>query len=63
MLKNLLAFYEITKEGGKVVIHTRNWDKVLKEGQSYQALPMRKYESNKYIPVYNWNISEFNESS
>jgi len=63
MLKNLSSFYEITKESGKVIIHTRNWDKLLKENQRYKSLPVREYKGKKYIPVYIWNFSDFDERS
>ncbi len=61
MLKNLSSFHKIVKDGGKVVIHTRNWEKILKENQRFQSLPIREYNNKKYIPLYIWNLSGFDK--
>ena len=63
MLENLSSFYKVTRYGGKVVIHTRNWEKRLKENKRYETLPIREYNDKKYLPVYIWNLSDFNKIS
>jgi ubiquinone/menaquinone biosynthesis C-methylase UbiE len=63
MLENLSSFYKITKNGGKVVIHTRNWEKRLRENKRYETLPLREYNNKKYLPVYIWDLSDFNKKS
>ena len=63
MLKNLSSFYQVLKIGGKLVVHSRNWEKVLDKRQRYDTLPVREYNNKKYIPVYSWNLNGFNQKS
>ncbi|MFW6377705.1 MAG: class I SAM-dependent methyltransferase [bacterium] len=63
MINNLSSFYNVIKDDGKVVIHTRNWEKILKDNKRYQSLPVREYNNRKYIPMYIWNLSGFNQKS
>jgi SAM-dependent methyltransferase len=63
MLKNLSSFYQVLKDGGKVVVHSRNWEKVSNNMKKYKTLPVREYNNKRYIPVYCWNLNGFNQKS
>jgi len=63
MMRNLSSFYQVLNYGGKLVVHSRNWEKVLDKMKKYQTLPVREYDNKKYIPVYNWKLTDFDQKS
>jgi glycine/sarcosine N-methyltransferase len=63
MLESLSSLYKVTRTGGKVVIDTRNWDKVIKDNVRFTTSDIKQYEGRKYIFTYIWNISDFDSSS
>ena len=63
MLKNIRSLYKVIKNGGKLVIDTRNWDKVIKENVRFVTSEVKEYVDKKYIFTYIWNLSGFDERS
>lgn len=63
MINNLISLNRVMKSGGKLIIHTRNWDKMCKNYQRVITYGVREYEGKKYIPVYLWNLNRFDERS
>lgn len=63
MLNNIRSLYRVTKNGGKIVIDTRNWDKVIKENIRFNTSDVKKYSDKKYVFTYVWNINGFDERS
>jgi len=61
MLKNIMSLYKVTKKGGKIVIDTRNWDKVLNDRIRFNTSDVKSYEGKKYIFTYIWNLNNFDE--
>lgn len=60
MIGNLSSIYKVLKAGGKLVIDTRNWDKLIKHNDRFQTYGIKEYDGKKYIPVYVWNLNSFN---
>ncbi|QEK13006.1 class I SAM-dependent methyltransferase [Crassaminicella thermophila] len=63
MLNNIRSLYKVTKNGGKIIIDTRNWDKVIKENVRFKTSDIKRYNDRKYIFTYIWNLNGFDESS
>ena len=63
MLNNIRSLYRVTKNGGKIVIDTRNWDKVIKENIRFNTSGVKKYIDKKYVFTYIWNLNGFDERS
>ncbi|MDP4144928.1 MAG: class I SAM-dependent methyltransferase [Bacillota bacterium] len=63
MLKNIRSLCKVTKKGGKIVIDTRNWDKVLKDNIRFTSSDVISYNGKKYIFTYIWNLKDFDECS
>lgn len=63
MLNNISSLYKVTKNGGKIVIDTRNWDKVIKENIRFNTSDIKKYIDKKYVFTYVWNLNGFDERS
>lgn len=63
MLKNIRSLYKVTKNGGKIVMDTRNWDKVIKDNIRFTTSDVKKYIDRKYIFTYIWNLKGFDEGS
>lgn len=63
MLNNIRSLYRVTKNSGKIVIDTRNWDKVIKENIRFNTSDVKKYSDKKYVFTYVWNINGFDERS
>jgi 2-polyprenyl-3-methyl-5-hydroxy-6-metoxy-1,4-benzoquinol methylase len=63
MLENIRSLYKVTKKGGKIVIDTRNWDKVIKDNIRFNTSDVKIYNNKKYIFTYIWNLNNFDECS
>jgi 2-polyprenyl-3-methyl-5-hydroxy-6-metoxy-1,4-benzoquinol methylase len=63
MLKNIQSLYRVTKKGGKIVLDTRNWDKILKDAVRFHTSNVMEYDGKKYISTYIWNLGDFDERS
>lgn len=63
LMNNVKALRKVTKDGGKIVIDTRNWDKILKDGVKYTTSDVKTYNNKKYIFTYIWNLNDFDKSS
>jgi len=63
MLNNIRSLYRVTKNGGKIVIDTRNWDKEIKENIRFNASGIKKYIDKTYVYTYIWNLNGFDERS
>lgn len=63
MLNNIRSLYRVTKNGGKIVIDTRNWDKVIKENIRFNASGVKKHIDKTYVYTYIWNLNGFDERS
>lgn len=63
MLNNIRSLYRVTKNGGKIVIDTRNWDKVIKENIKFGSSGVKKYNNKTYVYTYIWNLNGFDERS
>ncbi|MTI70336.1 MAG: class I SAM-dependent methyltransferase [Firmicutes bacterium] len=63
MLSNIKSLYKVTKKGGKIIIDTRNWDKVLKENTRFNTSDVIEYKGKRYIFTYIWNLNGFNKAS
>ncbi len=63
MLNNIKSLYKVTKNGGKLVIDTRNWDKVIKDNVRFVTSDVKEYIEKKYIFTYIWNLNSFDERS
>lgn len=63
MLINIRSLYSVTKNGGKIVIDTRNWDKVIKENIRFNTSDVKEYGDKKYVFTYVWNLNGFDERS
>lgn len=63
MIQNLSSLYNIIKKGGRLVIDTRNWDKLIKHHQRFQTQGIKEYKGKKYIPIYIWNLKGFDQGS
>lgn len=61
--KNIQSFYQVTKKGGKIVLDTRNWDKIVKDAIRFTTSDIMKYKDKKYISTYIWNLKNFDEPS
>jgi len=60
---NIKALKKVTKNGGKIVIDTRNWDKILKDAVKYTTSDIKIYNNKKYILTYIWYLNGFNKRS
>lgn len=63
MLNNINSLYRVTKNGGKIVIDTRNWDKVIKENIKFNTSDVKEYGGKKYVFTYIWSLNGFDERS
>ncbi|WP_432405607.1 class I SAM-dependent methyltransferase [Wukongibacter sp. M2B1] len=63
MLTNIKSLYKVTKKGGKIVIDTRNWDKVLNENIRFNTSNIIEYNDKRYMFTYIWNLNGFNNIS
>ncbi len=63
MLKNIRSLYKVAKKGGKIVIDTRNWDKVIKDNVRFVTSDVKEYSDKKYVFTYIWNLNGFDERS
>ncbi|MHC1682214.1 MAG: class I SAM-dependent methyltransferase [Clostridiaceae bacterium] len=63
MINNINSLCKVTKNGGKIIIDTRNWDKILKENIRFQTSDVKNYNNRKYIFTYIWNLNGFNNPS
>lgn len=63
MLKNIESLYKVTKIGGKIVIDTRNWDKVILDDVRFSTSDITIYNGRKYVFTYIWNLNGFKKSS
>ena len=61
MINNFQSFYKITAPGGRIIIETRNWDKLIRDKIRFENLKLRTYKGKQYIPFYIWNIRDFNQ--
>jgi len=61
MIDNLKAIYQTMKVNGKLVIETRNWDKIVIAEQRYYNYKITKYNGKKYLPFYVMNLNGFDE--
>lgn len=61
MLNNINSLYRVTKNGGKIVIDTRNWDKVIKESIRFNTSDVKEYDDKKYVFTYIWNLNGFDK--
>jgi len=60
MLSNIKSLCEVTKLGGKIIIDTRNWEKVLNENIRFNTSNIIEYNNKKYMFTYIWNLNGFN---
>jgi len=63
MLNNIRSLYRVTKNGGRIVIDTRNWDKVIKENIRFNTSGVKKHIDKTYVYTYIWNLNGFDERS
>jgi len=63
MLLNIKSLYKVTKKGGKIIIDTRNWDKVLNENIRFNTSNIIEYNNKKFMFTYIWNLNGFNNIS
>jgi SAM-dependent methyltransferase len=63
MLNNIKSLSRVTKNGGKLVFDTRNWDKVLKDNVRFTTSDVITYNGKKNIYTYIWNLNGFDERS
>ncbi|MCX7921454.1 MAG: bifunctional GNAT family N-acetyltransferase/class I SAM-dependent methyltransferase [Clostridia bacterium] len=60
MVNNLSSINKVLKKGGKLVIDSRNWDKLMNHYDRFQTYGVKEYDGKKFIPVYVWNLNSFN---
>lgn len=63
MLSNIKSLYKVIKNGGKLVIDTRNWDKVIKDNIRFNTSGIKKYLDKTYVYTYIWNLNGFENRS
>ncbi|MDP4094058.1 MAG: class I SAM-dependent methyltransferase [Bacillota bacterium] len=63
MFKNIRSLYKVAKNGGKLVIDTRNWDKVINDNVRFVTSDVKEYLDKKYIFTYIWNLNGFDVPS
>lgn len=63
MITNIKSLCEVTKKNGKIIIDTRNWDKILKESNRFNTSDVVEYNDTKYIVTYIWSFNGFNTVS
>ena len=56
MVRSLRGIRGVLKDGGVLVIDTRNWEKLHAERPRFQALSAREKNGMRCIPVYVWNF-------
>ncbi len=59
----LRQFYEILKEGGTLLLDTRNWDLLTENSLKYNILKKRDYEGKSYVPIYLWDNVQLERES
>lgn len=63
MLNNIRSLFKVTKNGGKIVMDTRNWDKVIQDNVRFTTSEIKEYIDKKYIFTYIWNLNGFDKQS
>ncbi|WP_160680605.1 class I SAM-dependent methyltransferase [Clostridium sp. C8-1-8] len=63
MLNNIKSLYKVTKHGGKIIMDTRNWDKVLRDNIRFNGSGVQKHLDKIYAYTYIWNLKDFEERS
>jgi len=63
MINNLKSIYSTMKKSGKLVIETRNWDKILQNKQRYFSYDEKIYNGKRVVPIYIMNIIDFDVES
>lgn len=63
MLTNIKSLYKVAKKGGKIIIDTRNWDKVLNANLRFNTSNIIEYNDKRYMFTYIWNLNGFNKIS
>lgn len=63
MINNLEALYSTMKKNGKLIIETRNWDKILQNQQRYFSYDEKFYKEKRIVPMYVMNITDFDVES
>jgi len=63
MIENLRAIYKTIKNHGKLIIETRNWDKIIKNKQRYYTYEIKEYNGKKYLPFYIMNVTNFDKQA
>ena len=63
MLRSLQGMRAVMREGGTLIIDSRNWEKLYAERVRFTHFGMRERTGVHCIPLYVWNFGrEFNES-
>jgi glycine/sarcosine N-methyltransferase len=60
-INNLEALGNCLRNKGKIIIETRNWDKIHK--LRYTIYEERTYKGKSYIPIYIWDNMDFEKCS
>lgn len=63
MITNIKSLCEVTKKDGKIILDTRNWDKVLRVNNRFKTSDVVEYNNKKYIFTYIWSLNGFNTIS
>ncbi len=58
MIRALRGMREVLAEDGKMVLDSRNWEKLRQEKPRFSVLALREREGKKCIPLYVWNFPE-----
>lgn len=58
MLRSLQGMRAVVKSGGKLVIHSKNWEQVRKEKVRFTHYQWRERAGQRCLPIYDWNFPD-----
>ncbi|MBN1344297.1 MAG: class I SAM-dependent methyltransferase [Phycisphaerae bacterium] len=56
MVRSLEGMREVMKDGGTLVVDSRNWEKILAERERFTVMRSKERGSRRCVPLYVWSI-------
>ena len=58
MIDSLAGTFAVLKDGGLLVVNSRNWEKLRAERPRFHAMSVRNRNGQRCIPLYVWNFPQ-----
>jgi len=58
MIASLRGMHAVLRRGGRLALHSRNWEKIRSDRRHVQKLDVRSRGGQRCMPTYLWNLPE-----